>query len=78
VADPRPRDRVIVLGKYQVVVGGEICSEFVEDVRVLPEHMRLRLGRRTPFVERNDLLVQVIERRTGGAEPVLKDADVAT
>ena len=70
-------DRMLVGGHQQSVIGGVVHAHLVVEVRVGPHPLELQHGRHPPLVDADQLLVQVVEARSGGPQPVLEDRHIA-
>jgi hypothetical protein len=77
VAEPGERDRVVVLRDNEVLVLRVVDGRLVEQVRVRAQAGELELGLDAALVDGHELLVQMVEGRAGGAQPVLEHRDVS-
>ena len=77
VSEPGEGHRVLVAGHQQPLVGGVVHPHLVVQVGVGPHLLQLQLTGHPALVNPHQLLVQVVEARPGGPQPVLEDRHVA-
>ena len=68
--------RMFVFSKNEIMVSGEIRAILIKDIWILHDNFRLRCNRRTPLIERDNLLVEMIDRRSSRTQPILKNTNV--
>ena len=56
---------------------GEVCDRVLVQPAIACEQPKLVIDLRSVLVDRDELLVQVLEGRTGGSQPVLEDRTYA-
>ena len=52
---------MVVLGEDEIVMSGEVCPILIEDVWVFSKHPDLSMQRGSPFIDRNELFMEVIK-----------------